>query len=65
MDDWQRRARREAAAILDESGIYSFTISHELLVSVVAVAWLQGVNLGAHTTLSAVEESFEQMRAGL
>lgn len=61
-DDWQRRARREAEAIIHEA---MPSVPDDLIVSVVACAWLQGVNFGAHDTLRMVEEGFEQMRAGL
>lgn len=66
-DDWTRRAEREAAAILDGVGIdvrpHPFT--YAWLVAVVGVAWLQGVNVGSHETLAAVEVGFEEMQARL
>jgi hypothetical protein len=60
-DDWTRRAEREAAAILDGVGF----ATRPLLVTLLAAAWLQGVNVGSHETLAAVEVGFEQMRAAL
>jgi hypothetical protein len=63
-DDWTRRAEREAAAILDRVSPESFTPRGHLL-DLLAVAWLQGVNVGSHETLAAVEVGFEEMQARL
>jgi hypothetical protein len=67
--DWQGRARREAAAILDETGVVFDQrvgiVSRDELVSILAIAWLQGVNLGSHETLAAAEVAFENVRAAL
>ena len=64
--DWQARARREAAAII--AGAYpnlTTRDTYEAFVSLVAIGWLQGVNVGSHETLAAVEVGFEEMRAAL
>lgn len=65
-DDWTRRAEREAAAILHGIGGRGIAIPRwDELVSLLAVAWLQGVNVGSHETLAAVEVCFEEMKARL
>ena len=64
-DDWTRRAEREAAAILYGCGTYYSGPTRENLVALMAAAWLQGVNVGSHETLAAVEVGFEQMQARL
>jgi hypothetical protein len=57
--DWNARARREAAAILDECGAdYVQAFNRETLLGLLAIAWLQGVNLGSHETLAAAEVAF-------
>ena len=60
--DWQARARREAAAIIAEAPPAQ---DYPTLLALVAVGWLQGVNVGSHETLAAVEVGFEEMRAAL
>jgi hypothetical protein len=60
--DWQARARREAVAILANLTVDT---SRGALIDLLAVAWLQGVNVGSHETLAAVEVGFEEMRAAL
>lgn len=67
MTDWKARAEREAAAILHESGYlpgggYS---TYPAILSLCAIAWLQGVNYGEHETLSHVEDAFDELRATL
>ena len=65
--DWQARARREAAAILDAT-VLRASSAHEQyghIVNLLAVAWLQGVNYGSHETLAAAEEAFDRARAEL
>jgi hypothetical protein len=65
-DDWTRRAEREAAALLTASGFPTYTAeSRAALLSLLACAWLNGVNLGSHETLAAVEVGFEAMQARL
>jgi len=59
--DWQGRARREAVAILEANGRLR-TLSWDDAVSLMAIAWLQGVNLGAHDTLRLSEAAFERLR---
>jgi hypothetical protein len=64
--DWQARARREAAAILDECGAsYVQAFNRDRLVGLLAIAWLQGVNLGSHETLTRAEVAFENVRDAL
>ena len=66
MTDWAARAEREAAAVLDgpiASGWIPQT--RESLISLLAVAWIQGVSLGMHDALNHVDETFEQVRAEL
>ena len=66
--DWQGRARREAAAILAETGV-TFgrvgIVSQDELVGIIAIAWLQGVSLGSHETLAQAELAFERVRDAL
>ena len=64
-DDWTRRAEREAAAILDGIDYTTSLVRRSLLIDLLAVAWLQGVNVGSHETLAAVEVGFEEMQARL
>ena len=64
--DWKARAEREAAAILDEvEASHRAFWTRDLLVSVIAVGWLQGYDVGAHQTLSDTEAAFERLRASL
>lgn len=63
--DWQARARREAAAILDECQARVAGESYQALVGLVAIGWLQGVNYGTHATLADVEAGFERLQAEL
>lgn len=62
--DWQGRAEREAAALLDGLDV-SYVWDREVLVQMLAIAWLQGVNLGCHETLAMAEGAFDRMRAAL
>jgi hypothetical protein len=64
--DWKARAEREAAAIIAEAlpntdlgNIYP------MLVSVAAIAWLQGADFGSHVTLGHLEDTFDELRAAL
>jgi hypothetical protein len=61
---WQHRARLEAVAILEANGMHR-SMSWDDAVSMMAVAWLQGVNLGAHDTLRLSEAAFQRLRADL
>jgi hypothetical protein len=63
--DWKARAEREAAAIVDECGVSHPMLTHASLVTLMACAWLQGVNLGCHETLAAAEMAFERVQAEL
>jgi len=66
--DWQARAVREAAAILDALGAdvaYVAAYRRDTLIKVLAIAWLQGATLGLHETLAAAEVAFENARAAL
>ncbi len=61
--DWKARAEREAAAILAETGYYTFDRTN--MISLLAIAWLQGANYSDHRTLSAIEDAFDELRASL
>ena len=63
--DWKARAEREAAAILDGVGYGMPPLDYDQMVAVVAVAFLQGVNLGAHETLAEAEQAFDRLKATL
>ena len=64
--DWKARAEREAAAILDEQGVYvTAPASRNTLVSLLGIAWLQGMNYGSHAILTDAERAFERMRDDL
>ena len=65
--DWKARAEREAAAIVDEilTPYTSADRQWKLLVSAVAIGWLQGVDFGTHSTLADVAQAFEKARAEL
>jgi hypothetical protein len=62
--DWQGRARREAVAILEANDMHR-SMSWDDAVSFMAVAWLQGVNLGAHDTLRLSEAALERLKLAL
>jgi len=62
--DWSHRARMEAVAICTEAGV-ARSVAYDDLIGLMAVAWLQGVNLGAHDTLRMSEQAFERLRAAL
>ena len=64
-DDWTRRAEREAAALLDAASGGMIPSRRDTLVSLLAVAWLQGVNLGCHETLAEAEQAFDRLKATL
>ena len=61
--DWKARAEREAAAILD--GMTVHVSSRNDLIPLLAIAWLQGMNLGVHETLADAEQAFERLRESL
>ena len=63
--DWKARAEREAAAIIAGMDAVTLPLTRDEIVSVLAVAWLQGVNYGSHETLADVEQGFERLRASL
>ena len=62
--DWQGRARREAVAILQACDVHR-TIAWDDAVSLLAVAWLQGLNLQAHSTLNGAEIALQRLREDL
>lgn len=62
--DWQARARREAAAMLDGYGLVT-AFNRDTLIGLLAVAWLQGTIYGSHETLSLAEQAFDTMRETL
>jgi hypothetical protein len=64
--DWKARAEREAAALLGELPVIAFeSAAYSALQKVVAVAWMQGFNLGTHATLGDAETSFDRLKAEL
>lgn len=69
--DWKARAEREAAAIIDGLGFEGIGIGRAVItnraevITLLACAWLQGVNLGCHETLAAAEMAFERVQAEL
>ena len=66
MTDWKARAEREASAIVDELGVpWGLPLSREHVVSMLAIAWLQGTDFGTHSTLHEVAQAFEKARAEL
>jgi len=62
--DWQGRARREAVAILEANGRLR-AVSWDDAVSLLAVAWLQGLNVQAHSTLNGAEIALQRLREDL
>jgi hypothetical protein len=63
-NDWTHRANMEATAILDACGIHR-SIPYSDAVSLLAVAWLQGLNLQAHSTLNGAEIALQRLREDL
>ena len=66
MTDLQGRARREATAMLAEArviadGYYAYTD----LITLCAIAWLQGANYGMHETLRQAEDAFAALKDSL
>jgi hypothetical protein len=61
---WTDRAAREAAAILDGHGLVQ-AFNRDTLISLLSVAWLQGVNYGSHETLASAEQAFDRLRETL
>lgn len=64
-DLWKARAEREAAAIIAQALPNTSVPGYRTMVTLCAIAWLQGADFGAHETLRATEEAFEEMRAAL
>ena len=62
--DWQGRARRESVAILSEVNV-NRSVAYDDLVSLMAIAWLQGVSLGTHETLNEAEIAFAKLAAAV
>lgn len=67
--DYKAYATREAAVVLDESGIVSgagtFGMNRDELLTLMAMCWLQGANYGSHETLALIEADFQRVRAEL
>jgi hypothetical protein len=62
ISDWQGHARREAAAILrGGSGHFHDLLPYQMYVELLASAWLQGVEYGAHGTLEGVADAIRQL----
>jgi hypothetical protein len=67
-NDWQGRATRESAAILTEVGVTgagAVSVGYDVLVSLMAIAWLQGVSLGTHETMHEAEGAFQRLRVAV
>jgi len=65
---WAGRARREGAVIVAEGGFPRTdyrSLSYSDLVTLCAIAWLQGVNFGEHRALENVGDAFDELRASL
>ena len=62
--DLTHRAHMEATAILDGLGIRR-SVAYSDAVSLLAVAWLQGVNLQAHSTLNGADIAVQRLREDL
>ena len=63
--EWQARAEREAAAIVNAPGVNAIGASYDHLIRFVAVGWLQGYNVGAHEVLSHNEAAFARLQEEL
>jgi len=63
-DDLYGRANREAVAILYAHGV-SRSVPFTDAVSLLAVAWIQGLNLQTHETLNGAERALERLREDL
>jgi hypothetical protein len=63
--DWKARAEREAVAVLDGTRGGLLPQSRESLISMLALAWLQGASFGMHDAANTVNGTFEEMRAEL
>jgi hypothetical protein len=64
--DWQARANREAAAILDECGAsYVQAFNRDTLIGLLSIAWMQGTIFGSHETLGHAEQAFDRLRETL
>lgn len=62
---WGHRAHAEVQAILQDADLRERTQSFDDVVSLMAIAWLQGFNLGAHETLGEAEQAFTRMQETL
>lgn len=67
MTDHTAQATRAAAAILSEVGYTAGSprLAYESLVSLLAIAYMQGSITGTHETLAEAEVAFERLRASL
>ena len=63
-DEWRHRAEREAAAILAES-VAVFSGDYQLIVTLMAMAWMQGTIYGSHETLALAEQAVDSLRVEL
>ena len=61
--DWKARAEREAAAILAESA--PFGDDYQRVLSLVALAWVNGRITGIHAALYGSEAAAESLREAL
>lgn len=66
MSDLAGHARREAAEVIagamdKTSGTYSWPD----LVTLCAIAWLQGANYGGHESLRLLEDALDEVKASL
>ena len=60
--DWKARAECEAAALIYGSLGSEMPRNRDVLLAVVATAWLQGNIFGTHKTLADHEQAFEELR---
>lgn len=69
IEGWKARAEREASVILAQTSYdRELTVrpaTYPTLVSLLAIAWLQGANFGAHDTLGRFDQAFDRLRESL
>jgi hypothetical protein len=63
--DWLGRARREAAAIVANAMPGYRREDYDVVVSLVAIGWLQGTIFASHESLERSEQAFARLRADL
>ena len=63
--DWKARAEREAAAILDGSSAWHMGVTRDTMISLLALAWVDGRISGLHAALYGSEEAADALKAEL